>query len=209
MLFKPSFLYLHRKMNWYYFIFFLTYHISGMFNFYHDSMYEEPERSVKLIKKYYKGLGRVMFNTGIISSLTFKILEYMITPYTDVFIRKIEIIKFIIALGILDILRYLTHRLFHSTYLYDKYHSQNHIYINSVGWLSSYTHPVDWIVRSLLVCAIPVWITNMHIYSVYFWIFVMTHSAVRFDTFRKYHYMFPKNNYSINLFMDRIFGTYY
>ena len=124
-----------------------------------------------------------------------------------VFIRRIEIMRFIVSICILDVTRYLSHRLFHSKLLYD-FHKDNHSYYLPPGWLTANTHPVDWIFGHLVPCAIPLVITGMHFYTTLLWIAVLTISAVNMSNpGRRPHYIFKNSNYGLGIFMDRMFQT--
>lgn len=195
-------------MNWYYFIFFISYNLTGMVNFYHDTMKSTIKSSVNRVNKYFKGANNVLINTGIVSLISFFFLERLLEPLMDpVFIRRIEIMRFLIAICALDVTRYLAHRLFHSRLLYH-FHQDNHTYYLPPGWLTANTHPVDWVVGHLIPCAIPVAITGMHFYTTLLWIAVLTISAVNMSNpERRSHYIFKNSRYGVGIFMDRMFQT--
>ena len=195
-------------MNWYYLVFFVSYHLTGMVNFYYDMMNGSEKSSVSKVNKYIKGIYKVLTNTGIISFISFYIMRIFIEPYLDpVFDRRIEMMRFLFSSCVLDVLRYASHRLFHTRLLY-RFHQENHFYYLPPGWLTACTHPVDWVLGNLVPCAIPVLITGMHFYTTLLWIAILTVSSVNMSKpERRAHYIFKGYNYGIGIFMDKMFGT--
>lgn len=194
-------------MNWYYITFFLTYHSIGLYNFYKDSMLKDTREGITRVKKYMKAASTVMQNTGIVSMAAFYLFSILISPSVEVFSRRLEMIRLLFSFCLLDILIYITHKLFHSSILYG-YHEKNHSVYKPPGWLTAYTSSLDWVLGTLLPCALPVWVTGMHYYTVYLWIFLLNLGAVHNLNPRKYlHHLLPDTNFGISIFMDKMLQT--
>lgn len=189
-------------MNVYYLVFLLTYHLTGAYNFYLDSTKGNERDAIKKVKNYIKGFQQVAFNTGMVSMITFYLLSWLINPSFAEFSQRKETYRFIASIGLLDIFRYSAHRLSHKF----SWHLLNHYFIDPPGWLTAYTHSLDWVVGNLVVCSLPVWITGMHYYTTLFWIFLLTFSSVNKTKVREMHHQYPDTNYGIGLFMDKLLG---
>ncbi len=192
----------------YFLIFFMTYHLTGVFTSYRDMIQKDVQGSVNTVKKYIKGYRQVMFNTGFVTYVVFGVASRFLEVFDGPFVRHVEIIKYMSCLFILDFARYFLHRLFHCQFMYERFHHVNHQYVTCPMWLLAYTHWFDWICCYLCPALIPLVIVQLHPYTLLFWIFTITLASVTpINDFRSLHYIFSNRFFSTGLLADRLFGS--
>lgn len=128
-----------------------------------------------------------------------------------------------------DFAFYWGHRLFHTPWMYKKFHKQHHEYKISIGLASSYAHPVEFTLGNLLPAALgPMMLgMNCHMFAWFVWVGIRTfetvdgHSGYDFPwspfrllpfsagaAYHGYHHSHNIGNYgSFLTYLDTLFGT--
>jgi len=110
---------------------------------------------------------------------------------------------------------YFSHRLFHSKFLFTKFHYIHHEAINVNSLITTYCHPVEFIFSNLLSVILGPMLSQMSWKLSYIWyIFITLHSMIDHTEIKfisEHHNKHHKKinyNYSSWKFIDKLFGTY-
>ena len=110
-----------------------------------------------------------LFIFPLLSSLTiyFNLIEYIADP--ELYPSSYEIFMSIMYMAVIfDTLYYWAHRLFHTSWLYKKFHKLHHEYKVTVSIAAQYNHPVDVIITSVIPSLIArILLGRMHVITVY------------------------------------------
>lgn len=121
---------------------------------------------------------------------------------------------------------YWVHRLFHTPYLYKRFHKQHHSFIHTHPLAAEYFHPVEYFATGIPILAGP-FLFRTHIYVFWIWLFIRIWEAIdghcgydlkfipfRYFPFRptalihSYHHSHSVGNYgSFTVFWDWLCGT--
>jgi len=178
----------------------------------------QHDNTQKLINIYWKIIPLVLFNLFITSLvfnlIIFKLLHYNNNPYYPIRLSyslfKLSFYKYFV-----DIPFYISHRLFHTKYLY-KYHKKHHEIKAPVGISALYSHPIDYIFGNLVPIFIPLIFLNIDFVSLHIWTFFTIFATIyeshggfeNLSEFHDFHHKYFKYNFGTNVFMDKILDTY-
>ena len=123
----------------------------------------------------------------------------------------------IIARLLSEIFFYCTHRLCHINYLYQSIHKLHHEITIPIGLSALYMTIADLYIGNIIPTYLPMLILQCHPVTIKFWMITTTLNAVIFAhsgfqglaNSHDYHHSHFNKNYGTDLFMDKIFGTYY
>ena len=124
---------------------------------------------------------------------------------------------FLVGLFLTDIFFYTGHKLFHHPKLYKKYHKKHHEITAPIGISALYMTPPDLYFGNIIPVYLPMIILSAHPYTIYLWMIlttvntvVLAHSGFKnLAEFHDIHHKYFTKNYGINIFMDKILGTFY
>ena len=205
-------------------VFLGTYIISSAITYYLDTKtdierIEKKENKKELIKTYKKIYSNIVFNLLVTNTFLF----YILSNYINILNKDFTLLSFLIDTSLIyiliDIMFYTFHRLLHTKYLY-KYHKKHHELLDPVGLGAIYSHPIDYIFGLTLPLIIPCILTSAHINTVLFILFISTSNSIivshsgytifSYNKLNQHHIHHTKfiYNYGINLYMDKLFGTY-
>lgn len=136
--------------------------------------------------------------------------------YEDAFSVKKCVIDLLISIPLIDIFFYVCHKMFHTKFLY-QYHKKHHEIIAPVGISALYMSPLDLYLGNIIPSILPAYLLHYHPITVKILIFVAiintiaaAHSGFkRISEFHDYHHSMFNYNFGIDIFMDRLFGTYW
>lgn len=176
----------------------------------------QQKPSKKIIGYYKKCLPTVLYNMLI---MLFPATTFL-AIFTNFYSQEFNIIKlifdFIIGMGIVDILFYFFHRIFHTKMFYS-YHKQHHELTAPVCIGAAYASVSEFYLADLLPIYAPMILLSSDNLTVCIWIALTTFSTVgmahsgfkRISQYHDRHHTTQGKNYGLNLFMDRLFKTKY
>lgn len=166
---------------------------------------------------YKKAIYTVLQNSLLYTIPVFVFLG----AYDTIYKNDFSIIKFcydiFIARILIEILFYLIHRIFHSSFFYQRVHKKHHEITTPVGITSIYMTLPDLYIGNILPVYLPLFILYSHPLTIKFWIIATTINTVIFahsgfediSHSHDYHHSRFDKNYGTDLFMDKLFGTSY
>lgn len=171
----------------------------------------------KLMRIYKKVLSVVLINSLILTIPAIILLVIFENMLNIEFTFLKMIIDLVIGFFLLEIFFYFFHKILHLPQFYKKYHKKHHEIITPVGLSAIYTTTVDFYFGNLLPLYLPLIILSAHPITIKIWMIITTintvmfaHSGFKyFADFHDYHHEKFNKNYGVNLFMDRLLGTYY
>jgi len=169
-----------------------------------------------LVTTYNKSIPIVMLNTFIFLVPVYVIGALYECNYEGDYVMKKSFTDLLLGFLLTDIFFYLLHRMFHLDIFY-RYHKKHHEIIAPIGVSALYMSPIDLYFGNILPVMLPIFILGFHPYTIYMWICVVivntictAHSGFRWiSDFHDYHHSMFTKNYGANVFMDRLFGTYF
>ena len=161
------------------------------------------------------------------SLIYFNLVEYVSDP--ELYPSSLDIFKDIMFMTfVFETSFYWSHRLFHTPWLYKKYHKKHHEYQVTVSIASIYNHPLDYMITNALPGLLSrILLGKMHVITVYLWSFYsavfihFSHCGYAMPWFpwgvfplgssieyHDYHHSTNIGNYgSFSMFWDTICGT--
>ena len=117
----------------------------------------------------------------------------------------------------MDILFYSIHRLEHHPSIYKYIHKKHHELVHPIGVGAVYVHPIDFYVGNIIPIVLSAYMVASNVLVYHIWIIIsilstvtMSHSGFKgISDQHDYHHTMSKYNYGIDVFMDRLFGTYH
>lgn len=204
-----------------YILFNLFYYLSSLILFFIDYnscfvKYKIHNNVIDMSQIYKKVLPTVIFNTFIVPIPWFFILSFFINILNYQLTISKLLFDLITTPIIVDVLFYISHRLFHIPILY-KYHKKHHEINIPIGISALYMTPVDLLFGNLLPTYLPLLIISAHPISILCWIsfasvntVIMAHSGFKWlAEYHDYHHTNSNKNFGVNIFMDRLFKTLY
>jgi sterol desaturase/sphingolipid hydroxylase (fatty acid hydroxylase superfamily) len=210
----------------YYYLIVGTYAITSLICFVLDIIPYTPFKNNKINKTLTRGellnlykryLPRVLFNLTIAMLPTVYLYNTfpIVTKSPFSIIRFIK--EFIVTYITTDILFYTTHRIMHIPIIYKFSHKKHHEVHVPIGMSAIYTDTFDFYLGNIIPSFLPaylimtnplsfkIWIVNILINTV-----SISHSGYKnWSEFHDIHHTQFRYNYGINVFMDRLFNTYY
>jgi len=169
-----------------------------------------------IIQTYKKISKQVLLNTFVYLIPFCVVGGIYDSNYDDIFSIKKCAIDLIASIPLIDIFFYICHKSFHTTYLY-QYHKKHHEIIAPVGISALYMTPLDMYFGNIIPSILPAYLLNYHPITVKILIAIAiintigaAHSGFkRISEFHDYHHSAFSVNFGINIFMDKLLGTYY
>ena len=170
----------------------------------------------ELLYQYSIYLPRVLFNSLILFyPFIYLILSYIKIPDKPLNIPK-SIIEIIILLFVTDIIFYTCHYILHH-FCYSSIHKIHHRVKHPIGISAIYMHWFDLYFGNLAPLFIPALLIISNEFVFKLWLFYITGTTVlishsgfnKISNYHDYHHTHFKYNYGVNIFMDKLFGTYH
>lgn len=202
-------------------IFSCSYNLFGLFIaildiYYKDVFTRFSNKNIDL-KVYIDAI--IVSNLNILYTLPFSLI---LSPLWKIrgFIEGNYIVilgQFMIIIVLEDILFYHFHRLMHLPYFYEKYHKKHHEFIHPIGYAAIYAHPIEHILCNIIPVFVSPLIVGLPFRYFIIWIVLATLNSVKSHAGYKLfdygiHYIHHEKfnyNYGINIFCDRLYGTYH
>lgn len=130
------------------------------------------------------------------------------------------IIKILIALGLTDVIFYIVHRTLHHPSLYSRFHKIHHEWKAPVACRALYAHPLEHVLGNMTPLIVSAYIVGLPYLWLLIWNVIITTNAIGSHSgYRSQIYLFDAEthdthhkdfnyNFGINIFMDRLLGTY-
>ena len=205
----------------FYILYVSTYFGTSLFCYIKDVNGTEKRQGVRCItelKDTYKRISPLVFlNVLWVSPLfVFTLFNIFDVNYTFILVKlPLEVIFMLIFT---DIYFYIAHRIVHIPYFYKRIHKIHHELIAPVGLGAFYCHPLEMILVNLPPVILPALLMNFSFYSLLIFNFISTintvynaHGGYK-STKNQHHDIHHEKfnvNYGINIFMDKLFNTYY
>lgn len=200
------------------FVYYLTSTILFIVDYY-KFFYDKKIQIIQtdIVSCYKIALPVVLQNTLVATILPLILLGYYEETYTDAFCITKFIIDIVLTFFMTDVLFYIVHRIFHLPFLYQKFHKRHHQIIAPVGFSALYMTIPDLYFGNILPIYLPIYIMNAHPITIKCWLVMITidtillaHSGFSgISDYHDHHHSQFNKNYGTNVFMDKLFGTYY
>lgn len=129
------------------------------------------------------------------------------------FDRRLCIWHLLVNLACFEILFYLTHWMFHCSFLYKLFHWQHHVLRVPIGFGAIFAHPVEFAVCNFLPASIGfLLVTDVHMITLQIWAAIAASSVVithALEGSHTVHHMLMNKNFGTLGIMDWLFGTNY
>lgn len=167
-------------------------------------------RTEKRDKKWWNAYVSSSLNYGV----SFVLSQFINIPIKSVF--NYSDVFFIIPHVLLaDAIFYLTHRTFHSKYLY-YFHKQHHVWNKPISVSTFDAHPIEHLCVNMSSVLLPLYVIPITLPQQALWITFATLNAIKshlYDYDEKklhvLHHIYRNVNYGTGFFlMDRVFGTF-
>lgn len=170
-----------------------------------------------IIKQYKNNLPLVLYNIFITNFIFIYFITFFlkIEPLYEYNIMK-SILDLIIMPFISEIFFWSFHYILHHRLLYSRFHKLHHMNKYTISIDFYYSHPVDVIFGNLLPLSLPLIILGSHLYTIKVWtIFTLFNAIISahsgFNLGSNSHDIHHEKfiyNYGLNIFMDKLLGTY-
>lgn len=129
-----------------------------------------------------------------------------------------ELGKLSIIYIIAEIWFYISHRILHTPYLYNRVHKQHHYFQLPFCISGAYAHPFEFIFSNIITAMCGPILLQPHLYTIIFVAYIsiifntLSHSCYEFNyiysaKFHDVHHDKYKYNYGLIGMMDKLFGT--
>lgn len=207
----------------YWLIFNLVYYLSSLVLFLID--YYFLFRKQKIQKKnwdYIMDTYKLCLIPVLVNSFFFAVFPtFVLSIFQNILNLEFSYLRMFIniILGTLltDVFFFHGHKLLHHPKLYKHFHKKHHEITSPIGFSALYMTVVDLYVGNIFPVFIPMIIISAHPYTIMVWIFMTTFNTVflahsgfkHMAEFHDYHHKNFNKNFGTDVFMDRIYGTYF
>ena len=170
-------------------------------------------------KKYPKAIKFSLVNQLVVSLPTAYLFEELIISSIDPITSSWFLcgFKIFLIVNLSNVFFYLTHRLLHTKWFFDRIHYKHHEFIEPVACAALYAHPIEHLFGNVLSFILPVIIVGTTYYTILVLLvlgtIVSTFAHVRYKILpttngHLVHHKLFKYNYGFGNYLDRLFGTY-
>lgn len=209
------------KSSFYYILFNLIYYMASGIMFFCDYVkclwsYKIQSINPDVIEEYKKSLPCVLKNTFFNTIIPAILLGWYDVIYKNDF-TLVKCVCDIILMAILtEIFFYSTHMMFHTSWLYVRFHKKHHQFTSPIGISAVYTTTIDFIFGNFVPVYLPVLICFPHPITLKLWMIITTfdtvifaHSGFIIADFHDKHHLYFNKNFGTGFFMDKLFETKY
>ena len=205
----------------YYLIFNLTYYLlSGvlfLIDYYKIFIEKKIQHKTTIIETYKKTVRCVMQNTLFYIIFPILLFSWYDSLHVTEFSYLRGVLDIFVTYFLTDILFYAIHRIFHTKYLYKRFHKKHHTITAPVGFSALYMTVLDLYFSNFVPVFVPMYVLGAHPITIKVWMIITTvdtillaHSGFKkLADFHDYHHERFNKNYGTDVFMDRVFKTRY
>jgi sterol desaturase/sphingolipid hydroxylase (fatty acid hydroxylase superfamily) len=169
-----------------------------------------------LIDNYYSVFWFVLKTQFFVILPYVLLMKFVYKVYDNSFNILYELLCLCVFIISQEVGFYITHRMFHTSFLYNKFHYKHHKYNIPIAPCSLYAHPVENIICNLFPVTLGAMIIPHSYITDLIWFTLVAinttihHSNYDFSNskFHNDHHLHVKYNYGL-FFMDYLFGTRY
>ncbi len=170
-------------------------------------------------KKYPKAIKVSLLNQLTISLPTIYLFDDLINDSIDLTSNSWFLygVKIFIILNLSNIFFYISHRLLHTKWFFNKIHYKHHEFIDPIACATLYAHPIEHLFSNVLSFVIPIILVGTTFNTILCLLFAGT--VISMIAHIKYkilpitnghlvHHKLFKYNYGFGDYLDKLFGTY-